>query len=86
MEEELTMQIKEDSESWSALNKLDLKQFLEDTKPKFFIWNCRMGKVDCTLFWKRVMTYRGVCLELDPSVVKRESSKIQTDYEKLVRN
>ena len=52
------------SPSWSSLFRLDLDDLMLDTKPKYWVLDCRINDMSCRTLWKITKTTSGACLEL----------------------
>mgnify|MGYP006944962440 CR=1 FL=1 len=53
-----------------VLDTINLKQFLQDTRPFYKINSCMFNSYDCRNDWKLISTLFGMCLTLNPNKFK----------------
>ena len=51
---------------WPGTDKINVKEFFEQTSPNFYVYHCRFEQIDCRGMWKKVTSINGMCLEFDP--------------------
>ena len=64
---------------WPGTENIDMKQFFEQTSPKYFVLQCQFEQIDCRRMWRTVTTIDGMCLEFDPLKVS------EANYERASR-
>ncbi|CAG5110088.1 Oidioi.mRNA.OKI2018_I69.chr2.g4528.t1.cds [Oikopleura dioica] len=54
-------------EPWTTLNKIDLDEFMANTRPEYILRTCKLNSYDCKHFWRFEKSLIGHCLAFDPN-------------------
>lgn len=60
------------------MKDFNISKFMNDTRPSFMVWSCKLDQIECRWSWTFQLTHLGYCLQLDPyDAVKKQ--KINLD-------